>query len=211
MNVLDKIEKEKLIAILRLETEKNLPMIIEHLVRGGIKLIEVTLNTPNALSLITKIKEQYPDLTVGAGTVLDGSAAKEAIESGADFMLAPTLKQETIQMGNQYGIPVIPGVFTPTEALSAHEFGASLVKVFPANQVSPRFIKDLNGPLPFIKSMAVGGVSPDNLQGYFEHGWHSVGLGSSLVNAKWVENGEFYKIEQTARQCCKIRDRVFTN
>ena len=209
MTVLEKIEKEKLVAILRLQDTKSLESIVKSLYDGGIRILEITLNTPRALETIQQVKKQYPEMIVGAGTVLDGSSAREAIHSGADFMLAPTLKEETIQTGNRYGTPVIPGVFTPTEVLTAYEYGASLVKVFPATQVNARYIKDLKGPMPFINGMAVGGISTSNLEEYLKTGWHSVGLGSSLVHPTWVEQEEFYKIEAAARELVAIRDQVF--
>ncbi|MCA1011978.1 bifunctional 4-hydroxy-2-oxoglutarate aldolase/2-dehydro-3-deoxy-phosphogluconate aldolase [Halobacillus halophilus] len=209
MKVLEMIEKEKLVAILRLQNTKSLKSIVSSLYDGGIRILEITMNTPHALETIQQVKTQYPDMVVGAGTVLDGSSAREAIHAGADFMLAPTLKEETIQTGNRYGIPVIPGVFTPTEVLTAYEYGASLVKVFPATQVNARYLKDLKGPMPFINGMAVGGISSSNLDEYLNKGWHSVGLGSALVHPTWVEQEEFNKIEEAARELVAIRDQVF--
>ncbi|MFC7062421.1 bifunctional 4-hydroxy-2-oxoglutarate aldolase/2-dehydro-3-deoxy-phosphogluconate aldolase [Halobacillus seohaensis] len=205
---INRINEEKIIAIVRLSSTNHVENIVQSLVEGGIRVIEVTLNTPGALESIKKIKENYRDLIVGAGTVLDSVSAQSAIQAGADFLLAPTLSKETIQMGNRYGVPVIPGVMTPTEALTAYEFGAKAVKVFPARSVGDSFAKDLNGPLPFIKVMAVGGVSLDNTADYFNKGWHSVGVGSSLVSSQLIEDGNFQEITSRAKQFIEIRDQV---
>ncbi|WP_181350679.1 bifunctional 4-hydroxy-2-oxoglutarate aldolase/2-dehydro-3-deoxy-phosphogluconate aldolase [Thalassobacillus sp. CUG 92003] len=208
MSVREVIRREKLVAIIRLEDDDIIEPIVSHLYKGGIRVVEVTMNTPGAVEAIRKIKETYTEMTVGAGTVLDAAAAEEAIQAGADFLLAPTLKKETIHTGVDYGIPVIPGVMTPTEALTAYEWGAPLVKVFPARHLGPDFLNDLRGPLTEIEGMAVGGVSTDNMAEYLRKGWNSLGIGGSLVNKAWIQEGNFAKIEAKAKEFVAIRDNV---
>lgn len=202
---IERINEEKIVAIVRLDSIDHVDRLANSLYEGGIRVIEITLNTPGALEGMKKIKQRFDDFLVGAGTVLDGESARAAIEAGADFLLAPTLKMETIQVGNRYGVPVIPGVMTPTEALTAYEWGARLVKVFPARSVGESFAKDLKGPLPFINVMAVGGVSLDNVSEYFQAGWHSIGIGSSLVN----NDRNFDEIKAKAMELIAKRDEVF--
>lgn len=206
--MIDRIGEEKIIAILRLPSVNDIEEIGHSLYEGGIRVLEVTLNTPGALKAIPILKGLYPDFIVGAGTVLDQEDATGAIEAGADFMLAPTLDQGTIQVGTVADVPVVPGVFTPTEAFDAYRGGARLVKVFPVNHLKTRYIKDLNGPLPFIQGMAVGGVSAENLAEYLRSGWHSAGIGSSLVHPKWVERKEYHLIKQAAEKLVAIREWV---
>ncbi|GGF22501.1 bifunctional 2-keto-4-hydroxyglutarate aldolase/2-keto-3-deoxy-6-phosphogluconate aldolase [Halobacillus andaensis] len=207
---LDRINEEKIVAIIRLDNTEHIEDIVKSLYKGGIRVIEVTLNTPGALTCINKMKENYNDLVVGAGTVLDSESAGASIRAGADFLLAPTLKKETIETGNRYNIPVIPGIMSPTEALTAYEYGAQHVKVFPAPSVGENFAKDLNGPLPFLNVMAVGGITVDNAARYFKKNWNSVGIGSSLVSSQLIADRNFDEITARAEQFIQVRDQFNT-
>lgn len=196
--ILEVLKEKKLAAIIRTNSSKDLDKTIESLYRGGIHFIEVTLNTPRALQVIEENKDLYDDLYLGAGTVLDKESASAAIRAGASFLLTPTLDEDVIKTGNQYGVPVIPGVMTPTEILAAYRAGAELVKIFPAHTLGSSYLKDVKGPLPFVEAMAVGGISKDNMPEYLQKGWHSAGIGSSLVNPEWIKNQEFERIEKQA-------------
>ncbi|MFC7062158.1 bifunctional 4-hydroxy-2-oxoglutarate aldolase/2-dehydro-3-deoxy-phosphogluconate aldolase [Halobacillus seohaensis] len=207
-NTLTRIKDEKIVAIVRLDSTEHVKEIARSLYEGGIRIIEVTLNTPGALDSIKEIKHLYEDLVIGAGTVLDAESARSAILAGADFLLAPTLSEETIRMGNRYGVPVIPGVMTPTEALAAYEYGAKMIKVFPVSSLGPNFAKDLKGPMPFLEVMAVGGVSLDNVESYLEKGWNSIGLGGSLVNNQLVKDKNYQELTNRAKQFIEVRNKV---
>ncbi|MEH7386224.1 bifunctional 4-hydroxy-2-oxoglutarate aldolase/2-dehydro-3-deoxy-phosphogluconate aldolase [Bacillus sp. JJ1521] len=195
---LEKIKTIKLVAIIRSKSSDGLENTVESLYEGGIRAIEITTNTPGALKGIEWIRENYTDVLVGAGTVLDSETARLAVLSGAEFMLTPTLKKETIETANRYGIPVIPGVYTPTEILTAYEFGAIMVKIFPIRQLGPKYLQDLLGPLPFLEVMAVGGISIENAGDYLKAGAVSLGIGSSLVDDKLVQQGDFEEIKRRA-------------
>ncbi|MCL7746816.1 bifunctional 4-hydroxy-2-oxoglutarate aldolase/2-dehydro-3-deoxy-phosphogluconate aldolase [Halalkalibacter alkaliphilus] len=197
---IQKIIDEKLIAIIRIEDTNSIEQVVTSLYKGGIQIVEVTMNTPGALEAIGRIKSLFPDLLVGAGTVLDSETAQSAISAGANFLLSPTLDKATIRTGNRYGVPVIPGVMTPTEALKAYEYGAQMVKVFPVRSLDPCFAKDLLVPLPFLKLMAVGGISESNTEDYLNSGWHAVGIGGQLVNAQLIRDRDFVEIEKRARR-----------
>ncbi|RKD76109.1 2-dehydro-3-deoxyphosphogluconate aldolase/(4S)-4-hydroxy-2-oxoglutarate aldolase [Sinobaca qinghaiensis] len=196
--VLETLKEKKLAAIIRTDSSKDLDKTIESLYRGGIHFIEVTLNTPQALNVIEENAGLYDDLYLGAGTVLDKESAAAAIRAGASFLLTPTLDEEVIRTGSQYGVPVIPGVMTPTEILAAYRAGAEVVKIFPAHTLGSSYLKDVKGPLPFVEAMAVGGISKENVPEYLQKGWHSAGIGSSLVNPEWIKNQEFERIEKQA-------------
>lgn len=199
-DIMQELKKEKIVAIIRTSSSENIVQTVESLYRGGIRFVEVTLNTPGALSVIENLKALQPNLRIGAGTVLDTESAVSAIQHGAEFLLAPTLDEKSIQAANRYGVPLIPGVFTPTEALRAYEAGAKMVKVFPVRQLGPTYLKDLAGPLPFISTMAVGGLNIENISEYLEAGASSAGIGSSLVDNKLVAEGNFEAIEKRAQQ-----------
>ncbi|OZU88266.1 2-dehydro-3-deoxyphosphogluconate aldolase [Virgibacillus indicus] len=208
MTPMEIILKEQLISIIRIENSSTIEQIVSSLYNGGIRVVEITMNTPGALDAIRKINELFPDMLVGAGTVLNAEAAEESIQAGAKFLLAPALSQSTIQAGSREGVPVIPGVMTPTEALTAYEYGSEMVKVFPARTLGTEYAKDLAGPLPFIKLMAVGGITLNNAQNYLESSWHSLGIGSELVNSKLVAEENFEEIENKARKFIEIREKI---
>lgn len=205
---LEFILKEQLISIIRVGSSKDIDKIVASLYQGGIRVIEITLNTPGALDAIRKISNMYPDVLVGAGTVLNANEAKEAIQAGAQFLLSPTLSQSTVQIGVKEDIPVIPGVMTPTEALAAYEYGAEIVKVFPVRSLGVEFAADLAGPLPFIKLAAVGGVSIANAGDFLQAGWHVLGIGGQLVNHQLIAENNFAEIERRAKKLIQIRDEI---
>lgn len=209
-SILNRISEEKIVAIIRAESTENLIPTVDSLYKGGIRVVEVTMNTPGAIKGIESLKALYPDLLIGAGTVLDSETAVLAIMAGASFLLAPTVNQKTIEAANRYDVPLIPGVFTPTEALSAYEAGAKMVKIFPIRSLGPSFLKDLKGPLPFIQTMAVGGISLENAKDYLEAGAMSLGIGSSLVDDGIVQTGNYEEIEKRASRFVEIANNART-
>lgn len=201
---LEEIKRAKLVAIIRSHSSEGLENTVRSLYQGGIRVIEITLNTPGALSGIERLKQTFPELLIGAGTVLDSESARLAIISGAGFLLTPTLKKETIETAKYYQVPIIPGVMTPTEVLTAYEYGAKMVKIFPIRTLGPKYLTDLKGPLPFVETMAVGGVSLENAGDYLKAGAHCLGIGSSLVDEKLVQQGDFTEIERRASSFVEI-------
>jgi len=183
MNPLQKILHYKIVAILRGSDPDYIVEIARALSAGGVKLLEITLNSPDALGCIERIAGQLGDqLLVGAGTVLDSEAAAAAIAAGAKFIIAPSLDRATIETTRKLGAVSIPGAFTATEILQAHRWGADIVKVFPAS-VGPQYFRDLRGPLPHIPLMPTGGVNLENIREFHKAGAVAFGIGSALVNA----------------------------
>jgi 2-dehydro-3-deoxyphosphogluconate aldolase/(4S)-4-hydroxy-2-oxoglutarate aldolase len=184
MNTLSAILENKIISIVRGADAQDVVKIANALKEGGIKLIEITMNSPEALTAIEKVsKEMGGDMHVGAGTVLDPETARAAILAGAKFILSPTVNLETIKMTKRYGAVSIPGAFTPTEILSAFENGGDIIKVFPASS-GVNYIKDIRGPLPHIPLLPTGGVNLENILEFQKAGASGFGIGSSLVNTK---------------------------
>jgi 2-dehydro-3-deoxyphosphogluconate aldolase / (4S)-4-hydroxy-2-oxoglutarate aldolase len=202
MDVLSTIKQEKMIAIIRGSEPGDALAISKALYRGGVRAIEITLNSPGALSSIEKVRsEMADDLVVGAGTVLDPESARSALLAGAQFILSPSLHVDTIKMTKRYGAVSIPGAFTPTEILKAYEEGGDIIKVFPASSLGPDYVKDIHGPLPQIPLLPTGGIDLNNIAEYIAKGAAGVGLGSSLVNSKEsVTEAYLEKLTQTARQ-----------
>lgn len=193
------IKKYKIISIIRVKDFSKIKKITKALYDGGIRVLEVTMNTPNALYAIENIRKNHPDMLVGAGTVLDGQTARLAILSGADFLLAPTLDKTTIEVANRYNIPIIPGVFTPTEVIRAKDWGAQVVKIFPVSSVGSQYIKDLKGPLSHIDFIPVGGINLQNSREFIHAGSFALGIGSSLVNQKLLDEDNFIEISNRAK------------
>ncbi|MCM3314541.1 bifunctional 4-hydroxy-2-oxoglutarate aldolase/2-dehydro-3-deoxy-phosphogluconate aldolase [Bacillus sp. FSL K6-6483] len=184
METLQAIYQHQLIAIIRGVPPEDAVKIGSALKEGGIRLVEMTLNSPDALESIRLLKRELGhEMKIGAGTVLDPEAAFLSIQAGADFILSPTVKAATIEMTKRYGKVSIPGAYTPTEILSAYELGADIVKVFPAS-AGPGYIKDIRGPLSHIPLLPTGGVNDQNIAAFKQAGAVGFGIGSSLVDSK---------------------------
>lgn len=179
---LELIFEHRIVAILRGCEPAHVLPIAEALYVGGIRLLEITLNSPGAFEAIETASAQLGDsMVIGAGTVLDAAEATSAISAGAKFILSPSLDDAVIRRTLDLGAVSIPGAFTPTEILSAWRKGAQLVKVFPAS-IGPAWFRDIRGPLPQIPLMATGGVSISNIRDFDKAGAAAFGIGSSLVS-----------------------------
>ena len=188
------------IAILRASSSASLIEAAQALKIGGITAIEVTLTTPGALKTIETARERLgDDILFGAGSVLDPESARMAIMAGANFIVMPNLNIKVIELCNRYNIPVLPGVYTPTEMITAWEAGATMLKLFPASIGGPEMIKALKGPLPQIELVPVGGVEINNTASYIRAGAAAVGVGSSLVNDRLLMDQNFTEITSRAQ------------
>ncbi|MCI1773646.1 MAG: bifunctional 4-hydroxy-2-oxoglutarate aldolase/2-dehydro-3-deoxy-phosphogluconate aldolase [Paenibacillus lautus] len=201
MNTMSSILDNKIIAIIRGANSKDVLNMAKALHEGGVNILEITMNSPNALSVIEEVSVELGDrVVVGAGTVLDSETARAAILAGAKFILSPTVDVETIKMAKRYGAVSIPGAFTPTEILSAYENGGDIIKVFPAT-LGPSFIKDIRGPLPQIPLLPTGGIDLNNIQAFMKAGAVGCGIGSALVNTQLEITDEYFvQLTEKARQ-----------
>ena len=198
---LDLIRKTGVIAIMRAKSSQQLLRAADAIREGGVCAIEVTMTTPEALSVIEQAAAKYDqDVLFGAGTVLDSESARAAILAGAQFIVAPSFNTAVVETCRRYSIPVIPGAYTPTEILTAWECGADMVKVFPASVGGPAFIKALKAPLPQIEVVPVGGVNLDTTAEFIRAGAAAVGVGSSLINQELLESGDFGTLTDRARR-----------
>jgi 2-dehydro-3-deoxyphosphogluconate aldolase/(4S)-4-hydroxy-2-oxoglutarate aldolase len=196
---LREIEKTRIIAIVRGVEEKHIVSVAEALYKGGISVMEITLNTPGALMMINKLQgELGTHMYIGAGTVLDLSDAEKAIEAGASFLVTPNTDEEVIRFAKNQQTPIFPGALTPTEIVKAWKAGATAVKVFPSASMGIAFIKELMGPLDHIPLMAVGGVTEANIKEFISIGCYGLGIGSSLFNKKEIEAGNYSWITEKA-------------
>ena len=182
--VLEIILSERVVAIIRLKSTREVPDVVAALVEGGIKALEITTNTPEFLKHITQARRTHLNTLTGAGTVLTSDQARAAIDSGAQFLVTPNTNPDVIDVASTAGIPVLMGAYTPTEISKASQYGADIVKLFPASIAGIPYLKSVMAPLEGIKVFAVGGINTDNAESWLKSGAAGVGIGSQLVTKK---------------------------
>ena len=184
-------ETMPVIGIMRNVAPKIIETIVPLYQKADLTTLEITMNSDEAPQIIRSLSAQYPDLNIGGGTVLEMADLESAIEAGASFIVTPILNEEVITYCVQNEIPVFPGALTPTEVYKAWKLGASAVKVFPATQFGTAYLKELKGPLSKINLLPTGGVSIQNIEGFFKAGAVGVGMGSTLFDKKLILKRDF--------------------
>ena len=167
--------------------------------RGGLRTIEVAMNTPDAEDLIRRLRGELGDtMNVGAGTVRGMDELAAALDAGAEFVVTPVVLPGVIAACRDLGIPVVPGAFTPTEIHTAWSLGADLVKLFPAGRFGPSYVREVMAPLDHVRLMPTGGVRIDNLAEFFRCGAAGVGVGTTLFDRERVAAEDWDWLEQQA-------------
>lgn len=201
MVLLQKLVESGIIAVIRHIPEDKVDKVAESLVVGGITALEVTVDSPGAFETIHRISKQLKGRAlVGAGTVIDSESARLAIHHGAEFIFSPSLHEGVIRTALRYGKVAVPGVMTPTEMITAIEWGADLVKLFPAATLGVKYIKDIKAPFPHIPVIPTGGIHLNNIASFFEADVAAVGIGGNLLDRKAIDNSDFNKITHIAEQ-----------
>lgn len=191
MTILERIIAGKIVAIVRGAEPADVSKIADALTGGGIGVLEITLNSPGALTVIEELSNRADEqLLIGAGTVLNAEAAGDAIAAGAKFIISPLFDPAIIEVTKNSGAVSIPGALTPTEIFAAFKNGGDIIKVFPSVAGS-QYIKDIRGPFPHIPLMPTGGINLKNIHQYFQAGAVAVGLGSALVDTKQKISKEY--------------------
>ncbi len=214
--VLEWINANKIIAIVRGADPEKCLFIADALLQGGIKLMEITFdqshpeNWQTTADAIRRISQEFKaSMQIGAGTVTTPDLVEMTAAACGKFIVSPDMDPCVIRKTRELGLVSIPGAFTASEIKQAHESGADYVKVFPVGNLGPGYLKALRAPLNHIPMMAVGGINEKNLRDYFEAGACGAGIGGNLANKAWIANGEYSKITDTAKQLIKIRDEFF--
>ena len=190
-----------LVAIVRLKEPAELVPIAQAIEAGGVRVIEFTMGTPNALEAISTLAKEWGDrILLGAGTVLDPETGRAAFLAGAQFLVAPNFNPALIEMARRYNKIVVPGAYTPTEILAAWECGADIVKVFPASSLGPQYIKDILGPLPYVRMLPTGGVGLENITAFIKAGAAAVAVGSNLTDPKLIKEKNWSGLTELARR-----------
>lgn len=205
--VIREILDNKIIAIVRGMDGDQILKIAHALYEGGIRLVEVTFNQkdpasfPQTAAAIRAIREEMGEkMLVGAGTVTSPELVDMAAEAGALYIISPDTDVDVIRRTRALGLVSLPGAYTATEAKQAHNAGADFVKLFPCIEGAPAYLKALKAPLSHIDFLAVGGVNADNAAEFMKAGAVGVGVGGSLVNKKWVDAGEYWRITEEAKR-----------
>ncbi len=209
-DILERIEDSGALGIIRVQTTHDLVEISKALWAGGLGCLEITMTTPGALQAIEKAREEFPQVLMGAGTVLDAPTARQAVLAGAQFLVTPTVKLDVLEVAHRYGVPAIIGAMTPTEILTAWEAGADMVKVFPASVLGPKYLQELHGPLPQIPLVPTGGITADNAPDFIRAGAVAVCVGSWLVDPKAVQEGRLDVLTAKARQLVEAVNKART-
>jgi 2-dehydro-3-deoxyphosphogluconate aldolase / (4S)-4-hydroxy-2-oxoglutarate aldolase len=198
--VINAILETKVVAIVRLERYDRAIEITRALLAGGIAAVEFTLTGAGAYDAITATRAALGDLAqIGVGTVLNVDAAEASISAGAQFVVTPTTSPAVIRACVARSTPILCGALTPTEALTAHEAGADMVKLFPARLGGPQYLRDILAPLPFLRIVPTGGIGAENARAYLDAGAVAVGIGGSLISAQAVAQADWGRITSGAR------------
>ncbi|MEY2789394.1 MAG: hypothetical protein RLZZ34_2537 [Verrucomicrobiota bacterium] len=193
-----------IVGILRFFPRDQVEHLVPAVVEGGLVNLEVTLNSPGAADLIRLTRDLLgPRGNVGAGTVTSMQGLDLALEAGASFIVTPVVLPEVIRACVERGVPVMPGAMTPTEIFTAWNLGASLVKVFPADQLGPGHLRAVKAPFPEIRLMPTGGVTVETLPAFRDAGADAFGVGSPLFDPRQVAAGNWDWFRQRASRFCE--------
>ena len=209
--IIEKLLDPGIIGIIRSDSSTNLLPLAKALHAGGIKAIEVTMTTPNALQTITELSAHFrEEALIGVGTVLDAETAREAIAAGAEFVITPVTKPEVIRLCARYGKPIASGAYTPGEALAAHEAGADFVKIFPADTLGPGYIRNILVPTSNAAHHSNGRCNGEKRESIHRSG---MCRGGSRLDADFEKGAQEWRLEGTHRNrrylCARHAPRPF--
>jgi len=195
----DLFNKMPLVGIMRNIPDEHIENIASVYVESGLTCLEITMNSANAEKNIALLADQYGDvLNIGAGTVCSMGDLEKALKANAQFIVTPVINEEVIKSCVSQNVPIFPGAFTPSEIYKAWSLGATMVKLFPASDLKPNYIKEILAPLNFVSLLPTGGINFENFTDYFANGAKGVGLGSHLFpkdiinNQDWTALGAIY-------------------
>ena len=200
--VVHQLTAEGLVPVIRADSAAVALRIVEALVEGGIRTLEITMTVPDAMKAIGSVAERFgASVLLGAGTVTSRALAEGAIDAGAEFLVTPCVVPEVIAVARQRDVAVLPGAMTPTEVFAAWSLGGDIIKIFPASNVGgASYLKALKGPFPQIPLCPTGGVTLQTIGEFVRAGASAVGVGGELVSKAAIDKGDFAQITALARQ-----------
>jgi len=195
------IEDVGILPSVRVASEDQARFAAETVYAAGIPVVEITLTVPGALNVVRDLAKRFPDLAIGAGTVLDEDLARQAIDAGARFLTSPGFVPEVVAYANKVDVVVFPGALTPTEVLAAWKAGSDFVKIFPLAQVGGvQYVRALKVPLPQIPLIATGGVNQLTAFDFILAGASAIGVGKELLPRESLELRQEHRIHELARR-----------
>ncbi len=201
-DVIRRIGEIGIIPVVRAATVDDATRAAEAIRAGGIPILEITMTVPNAMSVIRNVAQQYgSSVLIGAGTVTTTEQAELCIRAGAEFLVSPGLSLPVLSVAEASAKLAIPGALTPTELMHAQDNGARLIKIFPCGNVGgPKYLQSLRGPFPDSCLIPTGGVNASNAAEFIAAGAFALGIGSDLVNAAALRDGNLNRITQAAEE-----------
>lgn len=204
--IIEKIEKYKLIAIIRGVPREKLVPLAEALYEGGVRLLEVTYSANGSVSdedtaaSVSELARAFEGrMLIGSGTVLTPEQVRLTKMAGGEFIISPNADRDVIAETVRLGMVSIPGALTPTEIVDAHKAGADFVKLFPITNLGSSYVKAVKAPLSHIKLLAVGGIDEKNMEEYLRAGICGFGVGSNITDKKMIANGDWQGITALAK------------
>lgn len=203
----DAISEVPLVAIVRLGSATHVLDAVRLLVAAGVRAVEITLTTPEALKAVRVLIAEGLDVCVGVGSVRAPDDLERASEAGAQFVVTPTVDPVVVAAARADDVPIICGALTPTELARAHDAGADLIKLFPAGAVGgPQYVRDVLAPLPYLRLIPTGGVNEHNMADYVAAGATAVAVGSALIDdATFSPNGPAQLTERVRKMLAPWR------
>ncbi len=209
MNIYEKLNQCAVVPVIKLEDANKSEALAKALIDGGLPCAEVTFRTASAPEVISRMVKAYPDMLVGAGTVLSIEQAKKAVECGAKFIVSPGLNPKVVKWCTENNIPIIPGIATPTELEAAMELGLTVVKFFPAEAFGGlKTLKAISAPYGSIRFMPTGGISLENLKSYLSFKKIIACGGSFMVTDDLINNDKFDTITDICKQAVAIAKSI---
>ena len=202
------VEEKRLVPVVKLDRVEDALPLGEALIKGGLPVAEITFRTDAAEQAIRDMRKAFPDMLIGAGTVINAEQAKRAIDAGAAFLVSPGISRGVIESALDAGLPVFPGGCTPTEIMAIMEYGLDIVKFFPAKQSGGLdTIKALAAPFPSVRFMPTGGVNAGNVLEYLAFNKIVAVGGSWMVKDSLVREGDFDGIARLTAEAVELVKR----
>ncbi|TFF11418.1 bifunctional 4-hydroxy-2-oxoglutarate aldolase/2-dehydro-3-deoxy-phosphogluconate aldolase [Cellulosimicrobium funkei] len=202
---LEGIARARVVPVVVVDDAAQSVLVASALRDGGLPVAEVTFRTAGARAAIEAIAREVPDVLVGAGTVVTAAQVDEAVDAGARFLVSPGLSAAVVRRAQELGVPVVPGVATPSDVIAALDLGLDVVKLFPANVVGgPAAVKAFSAPFPGLRFVPTGGVSAANLLDYLALPAVLAAGGSWMVDAALVRAGDTVEITRRTREAVAL-------
>jgi 2-dehydro-3-deoxyphosphogluconate aldolase/(4S)-4-hydroxy-2-oxoglutarate aldolase len=200
--VLAALREGGIVPVIRADSADTALRIVDALVAGGIRTLEITMTVPDAIGAIKAVAHRFgSNVLLGAGTVTSRALAEGSLDAGAEFLVTPCVVPDVIAVAKERDVAVLPGAMTPTEVFTAWSSGGDIIKIFPASNVGgASYLKALKGPFPQIPLCPTGGVNLQTIGQFVKAGASAVGVGGELVSKAAIDAGDYGKITELANQ-----------